>query len=252
MEIPKISIITVSFNAVSTIEKTICSVLTQTYSNIEYIIIDGGSTDGTVDIIKKYVDKISYWVSEQDKGIYDAMNKGIARTNGEYIGIINADDWYELDAVEKITLLLGGKPNVIYGNMIYEKSPIVLAKPNFRLSSLRDQMILFHPSIFVRSDMYIKYGMFDIQYRISADWDLMLRLYENKCSFCYCDELISHFRVNGISSNFNLTQLIERIKLRYLHKNYSIYPIIKDLIIYASIKTNIIAFLLKTKHFIVK
>ena len=91
--IPLITIITVSYNAVKTIEDTIVSVLGQTYNNIEYIIIDGGSTDGTLDIIKKYQDKITYWVSEPDKGIYDAMNKGIAKANGELIGIINSDDW---------------------------------------------------------------------------------------------------------------------------------------------------------------
>ena len=89
---PKISIITVSYNAVATIEQTILSVINQTYENIEYIIIDGGSTDGTIDIIKKYKDKISYWVSEQDNGIYDAMNKGIDVATGDYIQFLNADD----------------------------------------------------------------------------------------------------------------------------------------------------------------
>ena len=98
---PLISIITVSYNAVKTIEDTITSVLNQTYSNIEYIIIDGASTDGTLEVIKKYQDDISIIVSEPDKGIYDAMNKGIERANGELIGIINADDWYEANAVER-------------------------------------------------------------------------------------------------------------------------------------------------------
>lgn len=93
----KISIVTVSYNAAKTIEQTIKSVINQTYSNIEYIVIDGGSTDGTVDIIRKYEDRIAYWVSEPDGGIFDAMNKGIKVATGEVVGIINSDDWYEHD-----------------------------------------------------------------------------------------------------------------------------------------------------------
>lgn len=91
---PLISVVTVSYNAVGTIEQTLLSVINQTYPNIEYIIIDGGSTDGTVDIIKKYADEIVYWISEPDKGIYDAMNKGIKKANGEWINFINAGDSY--------------------------------------------------------------------------------------------------------------------------------------------------------------
>ena len=98
-----ISIVTVSYNAVLTIEQTILSVINQTYPNVEYIIIDGGSTDGTVDIIKKYADKIAYWVSEPDKGIYDAMNKGGLKTTGDFIQFLNAGDWFENEyVIEKI------------------------------------------------------------------------------------------------------------------------------------------------------
>ena len=97
---PLVSIITVSYNAEKTIEQTILSVLNQTYTNIEYIIIDGKSTDGTNEIIQKYKDKIAYYVSEKDSGIYNAMNKGIKAANGLLIGIVNSDDFYELDAVE--------------------------------------------------------------------------------------------------------------------------------------------------------
>lgn len=114
---PLVSIITVVFNGEKYLEQTILSVLNQTYSNIEYIIIDGGSSDATLDIINKYTDKIDYWVSEPDSGIYDAMNKGISLATGQLIGIINSDDWYELDAVEEIVRAYKDGSTIIYGFM---------------------------------------------------------------------------------------------------------------------------------------
>ena len=121
-----ISVITVSYNAVSTIEQTILSVINQTYSNIEYIIIDGGSTDGTIDIIRRYEDKIAYWVSEPDRGIYDAMNKGASKANGEYIAFLNSDDWYELDAVSIIAQFADGKTDLISGIIKLYKNNIFI------------------------------------------------------------------------------------------------------------------------------
>lgn len=118
-----ISIVTVSYNAVLTIEQTILSVINQTYPNVEYIIIDGGSTDGTVDIIKKYEDKIAYWVSEPDKGIYDAMNKGGLKATGDFIQFLNAGDWFENEyVIEKIFKDWYKRVDVIYGDMIIRRS----------------------------------------------------------------------------------------------------------------------------------
>lgn len=111
---PLISIITVVYNGEKYLEQTIQSVINQTYKNIEYIVIDGGSTDGTLDIIKKYEEHISYWVSESDKGLYDAMNKGIGVAKGELIGMINSDDWYELEAVEIMAEAYKNNPTKVY------------------------------------------------------------------------------------------------------------------------------------------
>ena len=116
-----ISIVTVSYNAVLTIEQTILSVINQTYPNVEYIIIDGGSTDGTVDIIKKYANKIAYWVSEPDKGIYDAMNKGGLKATGDFIQFLNAGDWFENEhVIEKIFKDWYKRVDVIYGDILEE------------------------------------------------------------------------------------------------------------------------------------
>src|SRR5690349_11081866 len=118
---PLVSIITIVYNGEKHLEQTIQSVLSQTYSNIEYIIIDGGSVDNSISIIKKYNNRLAYWISEKDSGISDAFNKGIAKARGEIIGLINADDWYETDAVEKVVALIGNH-DVAYGNVMYWKN----------------------------------------------------------------------------------------------------------------------------------
>mgnify|MGYP000302656355 FL=1 len=137
-EFPLISVVTVSYNAIATIEQTILSVINQKYSAIEYIIIDGGSTDGTVDIIKKYEDKISYWVSERDNGIYDAMNKGIRHATGKIVGIINSDDWYEMDAFATVAdlYLKKGDLYLYHGDIRYclGKQETRVDSPNLNLS----------------------------------------------------------------------------------------------------------------------
>lgn len=119
MNYPLISVITVSYNAVLTIEQTILSVINQTYLNIEYIIIDGGSTDGTVNVIKKYADKIAYWVSEPDKGIYDAMNKGIAYSHGEYCNFINAGDKFCSSSILKQVMDFNHVADIIVGQDLH-------------------------------------------------------------------------------------------------------------------------------------
>ena len=118
----KISVVTVCFNSVSTLERTMLSVLNQTYPNIEYIIIDGGSTDGTVDIIKKYVDKLAYWVSEPDKGVYDAMNKGVLLATGDYTIFMNSGDrFYNNDVLAKFSCVEFMDADLIYGPVYTEK-----------------------------------------------------------------------------------------------------------------------------------
>ena len=120
-QLPLVSIITIVFNGEKHLQQTIESVLGQTYPKIEYIIIDGGSKDNSISIIEKYSSRLAYWISEPDKGISDAFNKGISKANGEIIGLINADDWYEKDAVEKIVAAIT-KHDFAYGNIAYWKN----------------------------------------------------------------------------------------------------------------------------------
>lgn len=155
---PLVSIITVVFNGAKYIEQTINSVINQSYKNIEYIIIDGASTDGTIDIIKQYENKISYWKSEKDKGIYFAMNKGISLANGELIGILNADDFYLPDTIKKI--IDADKlfhTDIYYGDIQYVSEngkSISFAKPD--IFKMKEMPAIFHPTCFVKKSCMIK------------------------------------------------------------------------------------------------
>lgn len=199
-----VSIITVCFNSAKTIEQTIQSVINQSYDNIEYIIIDGGSTDGTINIIKKYEDKITYWVSEADNGLYDAMNKGIRIASGEIIGIINSDDWYNEGAIEKVVNCFEkNNCGIVYADMITipdtgEFLRRCAAKIN--KDHIYFRMIYNHATVFVKKYIYEKYGAFDCQYKIVADYDAMLRFYDQGVVFFYLPFDVAYFRLGGVSN----------------------------------------------------
>jgi glycosyltransferase involved in cell wall biosynthesis len=204
MENPLISIITVVYNGASTLEQTMLSVINQTYKNIEYIIIDGCSTDGTIDIIKKYEDRLVYWVSESDKGIYDAMNKGINKATGNIIGIINSGDSYENNAIENIVAqsIKNKDIGVFHGLLrIYDengKFECILGQHSSHLA----KGMIEHPTCFVNRNIYDRYGLFDIQYKSAADYDFMLKLYFNSVKFMLLESILSNFYRGGISGSW--------------------------------------------------
>jgi len=207
---PLISIITVTYNAADYLAQTIESVLAQTHPNIEYIIIDGGSIDGTVDIIRNYESQITNtlkhfkFVREKDNGIYDAMNKGIRMAQGELIGIVNASDYYEPNTVERVVdaYLQNNDVGIFHGNMNMlneDGSFFKLKKPNINLEELYQGMSIYHPTFFVAKSVYEKYGLFDLQYKIAADFDFALRCNSAGVKFFYIDSVISNFRKGGVS-----------------------------------------------------
>lgn len=176
-----LTIVTVCFNAVDEIEKTICSVISQHYSNIEYIVIDGGSSDGTIDLIKKYEENISFWISEPDKGIYDAMNKGILHATGEWINFMNAGDVFaSTETVEKMAAYLSGENKVVYGN-------ILKCFPNYKIRDKGLSMgrkldaidfirnTIHHQSAFIRRDLFDIYGLYDTHYKLASDWKFFMQ-----------------------------------------------------------------------------
>lgn len=187
----KISVVTVCYNAAETIEETMLSVLNQTYDNVEYIIIDGGSTDGTVDIIKKYADRLAYWVSEPDKGIYDAMNKGIAVATGDYINFMNAGDrFFECDTISKISPFMQTHPIIVYGDWIESFNGQMVEKKALPLTHLRKGMAFPHQSAFIQNS-YHKSKPYDTRYRIAADYNLFYNACVNNERFEYADITVS-------------------------------------------------------------
>lgn len=197
---PLISIITVVYNCAEYIEQTIQSVINQTYGNIEYVIVDGGSTDGTMDIIRKYEDDIDYWVSEPDGGIVKGMNKGVMLCTGEYIGMIHADDWYELDAVEKVAQsAAAGNCGVICGELQHwdgsRKGFLSASRPEL----LGRTMSIGHPTCFVKRGVYAENGLFRAEYRNAMDYELLLRLYVNGVPFRSIDAVLANMRQGGNS-----------------------------------------------------
>ena len=154
---PLVSIITIVYNGENYLEQAINSVVQQSYQNIEYIIIDGGSTDQSISIIKKYESKIRAWISEPDKGIADAFNKGLARASGDVIGFINADDWYEPDAVQKVVENINGA-DIVYGDLRLWRDKKVDFIVEGDHMHLEDEMTLNHPTVFVRKLVYDQFG----------------------------------------------------------------------------------------------
>ena len=198
--VPLMSIVTVVYNGKKHLEQTIKSIFEQGYDNVEYIIIDGGSTDGTVEIIKKYEEHIDYWASEPDGGIYDAMNKGASLCSGEYVAFLNADDWYNLGVFDDIVpVLLDEKPDYIFSDVdIYvEDEYYMLEKADLR--RVKNRAPFNHQTLFVKRDILLEMP-FDIKYPIIADYNLMIQLVKKKYTYKYINKPIASFRGGGTST----------------------------------------------------
>lgn len=228
----KISIITVVRNAKDTLEQTIQSFISQNYQRIEYIVVDGGSTDGTLDIIRKYESHISRWVSEPDKGISDAFNKGIHMASGDIIGIVSADDYLPPRALAYVAKTYSENPSadVIYGNAIfvepYNQYQFVI-RPDVGLNTIWRRQPLKHAATFVSRKAYERYGLFDLQYRLAMDYELVLRFYVGGAKFVYVDEPLAAFSTGGISAQrpVKTVREVRDIQLRYGSSPLKAYPI---------------------------
>ena len=228
---PLVSIITVCFNSKTTIEKTISSVLNQTYKNIEYIIVDGLSTDGTIEVINRFVDlfkknNISFKVvSEKDNGIYDAMNKGISMSRGEIIGIINSDDWYEPIAVETaVNMYQETKYDLFYADIriIKQNGKSFIKKAKKR--KLASSRYWNHPTTFITAKTYDDLGKYKC-HCIYDDFDMYLRVRKAKKNIRIKNMVLANFTMGGVSNKKSIKNAIKRYKFRYWCYRNNVYSI---------------------------
>ncbi|MBL4676298.1 MAG: glycosyltransferase [Mucilaginibacter sp.] len=232
LEYPKISVITVCYNAVSTIERCIKSVIAQRYPNLEYIIIDGGSNDGTLEVLSHYRDQISVLVSEKDKGIYDAMNKGIRLSTGGIIGVLNADDFF---ADEKILTLVyetfeKHHPYIVYGDLDYlDGTGKTLRKwrsGDYKKGKFNFGWMPPHPTFYCKRELFDKLGDYSLAYGSAADYELMARfIHLNGASVRYIPVVMVKMMVGGVS-NRSIGNRVKALMydLKAMYKNKLFFP----------------------------
>ena len=238
----KVSIITVCYNSEKTIEDTLKSVAQQTYHNIEHIVIDGSSTDSTNSIVERYAESVAIHLSEPDKGLYDAMNKGIKLATGDVVGILNSDDVFaSKDAVTNLIAGFNDSVDGVYSDLVYvsetdlSKVTRLYSSKVFKRSLIRFGIMLPHPTFYVRKSCYEKFGDYKIDYRVSADFELIARFVYNNIRLKRINSISVKMREGGISSS----GLAWRV-----HQNFEIVKACKSNGIY----TNIFLVMLKLPY----
>jgi glycosyltransferase len=217
----KLSIITVVYNNERTIKDAIESVIGQSYNNIEYVIIDGKSKDNTVSIIEEHENKLGYFISEKDSGIYDAMNKGIKAATGDVIGILNSDDLYQsATVIESVMTQFIENPtlDIVYGDLVYVKSDNVdKVVRNWKSNSYYNNFfeegnVPPHPSLFVKKNVYEEAGLFNLDFKLAADYEFMLRIFKkHNFESKYINKVIVKMRLGG-ATNQSFSNIIKQNK----------------------------------------
>ncbi len=220
----KVSIITVCYQSANTLGDAIDSVLSQQDVDIEFIVVDGGSSDGTVELLKEYGTRINQWVSERDGGIYDAMNKGVRMATGDWIGFLHADDLLAHSRIiaDMLDVVVKTNADVVYGDLVYvqkDNSQQIVRywkSEDFSLRLLPKGWMPPHPTVYVRRELFVKTGLFNVEYRISADYDFLLRLLSTpSIRVAYIPQIMVRMRVGG-ASNRSIGNIIRKSKEDYL------------------------------------
>ncbi len=199
----KLTIITICFNIKDDIRATCESIVNQTCQDFEWIVVDGGSTDGTREILEEYKERINVFISEKDEGVYDAMNKGIVRANGEYINFINGgDELHTVDIVETILPLLNSS-DVYYGNTVFlneDGSTQLWRLPRFLPQDFFIKNSISHPSSYIRRELFSQHGLYSTHFKVISDYEFWVILQKNNAKFTHIPHIISIFHCGGISS----------------------------------------------------
>ncbi|WP_289661603.1 glycosyltransferase family 2 protein [Flavobacterium panacagri] len=222
----RVTIITVCYNRKNTIEKAIKSVLDQNYDNIEYIVVDGNSKDGTKEIIESYKDRISHYISEPDKGMYDAINKGLKLATGDVIGLMHSDDeFYDNKVISRIALRFRHSPDVegVYGDGVYvsndQKERLIRNRIGgvFSLKRIKGGWLPLHPTVYLKKSVIDQNGLYNLDFKIASDTEFLLRyLYKHKIRMSYINEYIVKMRMGGMSTNYKRA-------FEVLREDYRIY-----------------------------
>lgn len=241
---PLFSIITITYNSEKTVERTIKSVLDQTYKDYEYIIVDGASKDSTVDIVKKYEPLFEgrmKWKSEPDSGIYNAMNKGIARATGDIIGIVNSDDWLESGALNSIlsafSTVKDPKSSILCGSIRFHyaagESLVMYSDKTRFYKGIKNHSFghgAYHPSMFVGRDVYKSVGNFDENFYIAADIDFVYRCYQNNVQFYFIREILNNMSDGGVSNAVAFKKILSDKRYDAKKRNLSKFYFYKTVI----------------------
>ena len=222
----KITIITVCYNRKATIEKAILSVLKQNYCNIEYIIVDGNSTDGTKEIIESYRDKINQFISEPDKGMYDAIKKGLQLATGDIVGLMHSDDeFYDKNVIDRIVSRFNSDSTIegVYGDGVYvsndKEERLIRDRIGgvFSLKKIKKGWLPLHPTVYLKKSVIDKNGLYSLDFKIASDTEFLLRyLYKYEINMSYINSYIVKMRMGGISTNL-------KYALEVLNEDYKIY-----------------------------
>ena len=225
----KLSIITINLNNVKGLTKTIESVVSQTFADYEYIIIDGGSTDGSVEIIKQYADKITYWVSEPDRGVYHALNKGIEQAKGEYCYFLNSGDWILQNSGLQYVFDKNPVEDILYCDVLHGKKKCIY--PDKLSMYFFFETTITHQASFIKRSLFSTYGLYNEKYKIVSDWEFWLKtIIKGQCSYLHIPFLLVYYDIEGMSwtSHFNL---LEMEKAKILEENFpEMYEFYKELL----------------------
>jgi glycosyltransferase involved in cell wall biosynthesis len=225
----KISVVTINYNNAGSLKETIDSVVNQSYRNIEYIVIDGGSSDDSKEIIEQYTDRIAYWISEPDRGIFNAMNKGIKISTGDYLLFINSGDMLIDDSVIKDFVDNGLDKDLIYGDLLFVKGE---AKREWCPKEELTFDVFFresipHPSTLIKRELFDKIGLYNENHNIVSDWEFfMLALGRHNCTYKKFKRLVAVFNEDGISSRSDNWEIMQKERLQVLNEHFPLF--IKD------------------------